>query len=65
MNGIKHTFSALITHTTNGQAERAVQSLKRGLREMSHGTVEERLTKFLLSIELLPIQQQVYRQPSS
>lgn len=54
MNGIKHTFSAPYHPATDGQAERAVQSLKRGLREMSHGTVEERLSKFLFKYRITP-----------
>ena len=54
MNGIKRTFSAPYHPATNGQAERAVQSLKKGLREMSHGTVEERLTKFLFKYRITP-----------
>ena len=43
-----------LSPATNGQAERAVQSLKRGLREMSHGTVEQRLTKFLFKHRINP-----------
>ena len=47
MNGIKHIFFAFYHPATNGQAERAVQSLKRSLHEILHITVVERLTKFL------------------
>ena len=46
-NSIKYTFSALYHPSTNGLAERAIRTFKQGLREMSQGTVREKLIKFL------------------
>ena len=54
MNGIKHTFSAPFHPSTNGLAEKAVQTFKQGLREISQGTVAEKLTKFLFKYWITP-----------
>ena len=54
MNGVVHIRSAPYHPSTNGLAERAVQTLKDGLRCNKDGTIETRLARFLLKYRLTP-----------
>ena len=40
--------------SSNGQAERAVQTFKKGLQRLKSGTIEERLDRFLSAYRLTP-----------
>jgi len=53
-NGITHVTSAPYHPSTNGLAERAVQTLKRGLKRTPGATVQEKLSRFLLSYRITP-----------
>ena len=53
-NGIKHTTSAPYHPASNGLAERAVQIVKRGLKKVTSGTMNTRLTKVLFTYRLTP-----------
>lgn len=54
-NGIRHITSAPYHSSTNGLAERAVQTVKQGLRHMQGpGSVEEKLARFLLKYRITP-----------
>ena len=46
-NGIKHVCSSAYHPSTNGLAERAVQTLKNGLRKTKGGDLESRMYKYL------------------
>lgn len=46
-NGIKHVTPAPYNPASNGLAERAVQTLKEGLRNFSKGSLETRICRFL------------------
>lgn len=48
-NGIKHKLVSLYHQASNGQAESSVKLVKSRLRRMSGGTLETRLSWFLLS----------------
>ena len=54
MNGVVHIRSAPYHPSTNNLAERAVQTLKDGLRCSKDGTIETRLARFLLKYSLTP-----------
>ena len=53
-NGIKHWTSAPYHPASNGLAERAVQIVKKGLKKITVGTVQERLAKLLLTYRITP-----------
>ena len=53
-NGIKHVTSALYHPSSNGQAERAVQTVKQGIKQTPGKTIQERLSKFLFNYRITP-----------
>ena len=53
-NGIKHVTSAPYNPSSNGLAERAVQTMKRGLKNTAGATIQEKLSKFLFTYRLTP-----------
>ena len=54
LNGIKHVTTAPYHPASNGLAERAVQTLKIGLKKVTSGTLEDRLARFLFQYRLTP-----------
>ena len=53
-NGIRHIRSAPYHPASNGLAERAVETLKDGLRKMSGNTLETKLARFLFQYRITP-----------
>ena len=53
-NGIHHITSASYHPSTNGLAERGVQTLKRGLKHTTGSTVQEKLSRFLFNYWITP-----------
>ena len=53
-NGIKHVTSPPYHPSTNGLAERAVQTFKRAIERMHNLPIQDRLSKFLLTYRLTP-----------
>ena len=55
MNGIKHLTTASYHPASNGLAERAVQTLKTGLKKMPvGGNIEDKLARFLFQYRITP-----------
>ena len=54
LNGIRHITSAPYHPSTNGLAERAVQTVKQGLKQMEGDFVEEKLSRFLHKYRITP-----------
>ena len=53
-NGIKHIFTAPYHASSNGLAERAVQSLKQSMRNQTGGTVQMKVSRFLFQYRTTP-----------
>ena len=53
-NYIKHITSAPYRPSTNGLVERAVQTLKQGMKKQDDGSVDTKLARFLLSFRITP-----------
>ena len=51
MNGIKHITTAPYHPGSNGLAERAVHTLKSGLKKIAEGSLANRLSRFLLNYQ--------------
>ena len=54
MNGIKHITSAQYQLSTNGMAERAVQTVNEGLKRLTCGTLKTQLSRFLYTYRITP-----------
>lgn len=53
-NGIKHITSAPYHPSTNGIAERGVQTLKQGIRHTKGSSIQEEVSKFLFNYRITP-----------
>ena len=53
-NGVKHVRTPPYHPSSNGLVERAVQTLKRGLKKFKEGSLDTKLSRFLFSYRVTP-----------
>jgi len=53
-NGVKHKTSAPYHPATNGLVERAVQTFKRGIKKMTVGSIQDKISRFLFAYRNTP-----------
>ena len=54
LNGIRHVRVLPYHPSSNGLAERAVQTFKKGFKKMLNGTVQDKIARFLFSYRITP-----------
>ena len=54
LNGVKQVLVAPYHPSSNGLAERAVKTIKEGIRKMSEGSLRDKVSRFLFHYRLTP-----------